>query len=220
MRLRYVKITLCGLIVAGMNGAAMGALLWPLNAGTLYEYTRTDNTGQQWSTTFEITTPVTHGTTEYFKTVRTNYNNDGAVSRGDLRSTENVVYEYNWNGQDDIVFQEASMGTSWTINCTDGEYNWEVYEIVNIGPVTVPYGTFAESYTFRGYECVDLNNLGLGQSPSWYGTIVPGVGYVKEVDYWNDAPPTIQELVTITPEPGTLALLVLGGMIIIRRRGR
>ncbi|MGB8226183.1 MAG: PEP-CTERM sorting domain-containing protein [Sedimentisphaerales bacterium] len=85
-----------------------------------------------------------------------------------------------------------------------------MFEIVDIGSVTVPYGTFAEGYTRRAHHT--------GESQYWDNIFVPGVGLVKEVDYAADNAPGIMELTTVIPEPATICLLTLGGLALLRRK--
>jgi len=216
MRHVMVKIAISVFLLVGMSGAAVADQFWPLHVGDKYEYIGTDHSGNTWTSWIDITEQVTLDSQEYFHLFSTNYENDGVVEdNGLFRSTEDALYSYNPGG-DYLEFQKASVGTKWFLYQPDPSgYDWTVCEIVAVGSITVPYGTFSESYTRRAYECADPNNLGLGQSPSWYDTFVPGVGMVKEVDYWNDDPPMTMEL---TPEPATLSLLALGGLALLRRR--
>ena len=166
----------------------------------------------------DITEQVTIDSVDYFRVQFSNYNNNGEVDDfGLLRTTGEALYAYDPDGPDVMQFQAAAVGTTWTEFEPDHDGDWTVYEIVEVGEVTVPYGYFEESYTRRAYQCFDPNDLSLGQTPSWYETIVPGVGHVREVDYWNDDPPMTMSLVAVIPEPATVTLLAVGGVAMVRR---
>ncbi len=191
------------LLVLAMVGATQAASLFPLHVGQVLEFTRYDThnpTG--WTMTLQIDGQATFDMLEYFHVLSWNYDNDSQLEdHGYMRSTEQALYRYNPSGDDTVMFQRGSVGTKWSVPESDGAYNYDVTEIVAIEAVTVPYGTFSEAYTYRKYSCVDPNNLALGQSPSWYEWVVPGIGMVKEEDWWTDYPPAIQELTGLTVAP-------------------
>lgn len=216
---KLITICLAATMILAIGSVAVADQLWPLNVGSQYEYRQTDSTNDTWTVTMNITEQVTLSGQDYFHMLEWNYYNDSSVEDYFIRSTEDAVYSYNPGG-DYLEFLKAPVGTQWILPSDSLEYNWQVSEIVAVGSVTVPYGTFAESYTTRAYECVDPNNLSLGQSPYWYDTIVPGVGFVKEVDYWTNNAPGIEELtgITVIPEPATICLLGLGALNLLRKK--
>ena len=88
--------------------------------------------------------------------------------------------------------------------------------------ITVPYGVFDNAYVHQVY--FDFDDPSLDNSAYWYDYLVPGVGYVKQVDYtWTTGAPVITELATVSsiPAPATAFLFVAGiiGLIGIRKNG-
>jgi hypothetical protein len=84
----------------------------------------------------------------------------------------------------------------------------------------VLYGTFS-CYVYESYS----KEYDTGQTPYIYHYITPGLGMVKEVDYWTDNAPRIQELAEISSVPAPASMLVLGmgilcisGLAIFRRK--
>lgn len=184
---------------------AESSLLWPLQAGQRYEYDRSDSTGNKWPVHLHVKSQVTIGSFDYFHIQKWNFNNDSVLEdRGYIRSTEDELYSYNQTGDDYLDLQKAAVGTSWNHYEPDGSgLDYVVVAIDRIEPVTVPYGVFSEAYVHRKYRCVDPDNLSIGQSPDWYEWIVPGIGYVKDEDWWpmgkgnQQAPSTTVELVRV-----------------------
>jgi len=173
-------------------------LLHPLYVGLKYVYNRTDGEGSaDWTVEREFVEKMTANSKDYYQLRSWNYDNDGQYEIGGfVRSTQNAVYSYNPSG-DDLQFQAAPVGTMWTFYEEHGSgLNYKVIEIVAIEELTVPYGTFC-AYKHRKYRHNDSGDY----SPYWYEWIVPGVGMVKEEDYWTDNPPAIMELVSVTSVP-------------------
>ena len=190
------------LTMAGTTFA--GDLVWPLQVGQRYEYNKSDNSGAQWPVYIEVTSQITYNSLDYFEIKVWNYDNDGAIEDiGDFRSTETAWYRYNPNGNDYEDFRKAPVGTTWSyFEPGASGMNYIFMEIIAVEPVTVPYGTFNTAYVTRKCLCVSPDGSG-ARSPYWYNWIVPGVGYVKEVDYYakvGEFPPMIMELVNIVEE--------------------
>ena len=175
--------------------------LCPLQVGQRCEYRRTDNDGNEWTSRMELNGHMTIDSLDYFYLQVWNYDNDSAFEdRGYVRSTEEELYVYNPNGEDYLEFQKAPIGTKWSFYQEhESGYNYKVTEIVDINEVNVPYGEFDEAYVHRNYRCVDPNDVNEStKSPDWYGWVVPGIGYVKEMDYWVDYnAPWTEELVSV-----------------------
>ena len=109
------------------------------------------------------------------------------------------MYGYNPGGSDYLEFQKAPVGTAWSFYQEHDGLDYKFIEIVAIEQVTVPYGTFNEAYNHRRYRCANSDGSGT-RSPYWYEWIVPGVGMVKEVDYWareTQVPPLTSELISV-----------------------
>ena len=173
-------------------------LLHPLHLGLRYAYNRTDGDGvTNWTVAREFIEKMTANSMDYYRLRSWNYDNDGQYEVGGyLRSTQNAVYSYN-PSDDDLQFQAAPVGTTWTLyEEHESGLNYKVIEIVAIEEVTVPYGTFW-AYKHRRYR---HNNTG-DNSPYWYEWIVPGVGIIKEEDYWveeGQTAPMVMELISIS----------------------
>ena len=191
-----------------MVGTTFAGPLFPLQVGLRWEYNRSNNTGNEWTVRRELKSQVTIDSLDYFQLQDWNYRNDSALEDlGYVRSTEGAVYGYNPAGEDYLEFQKAPVGTKWSFYQPSYEFDYKVIEIVAIEPMTVPYGTFDEAYKHRRYRCVDPDDLSRGKSEEWYEWVVPGVGVVKEEDYWHDNPPAIMELVRVLHDPEATIVL-------------
>jgi hypothetical protein len=181
-----------------MSETAFAERLWPMQLGQTYTFNQSNPSNDTWAVTVSIDGYVTHNSQNYFHLAAFNYENSSAAENwGYVRSAQNCFYSS--PGDDFIDFQKAPVGTKWIIFDEDGEYTCKVIEIVAIEPITVPYGTFSESYKHCKYYCVDPDNLSLGKSGDWFEWIVPGVGWVKQEDYNVSEPgPVIMELTAIT----------------------
>jgi pimeloyl-ACP methyl ester carboxylesterase len=179
------------------------SLMWPLQVGLHCEYSRSDALGNAWTVLADIDDHMTANSQEYFRLRVSNYDNDSAVDTYYMRSTENAVYEYYSGGPEQLVAQKAPVGR-WFFAEESGGYSYRVVEIVGIEAVSVPYGTFTEAYVHCNYKCNNPDDPGSDKSPEWYDWMVPGVGMVKEVDYWARSelnPPLTEELVKMTAPP-------------------
>jgi hypothetical protein len=183
----------------GLSVPAWAEQFFAGKVGDRYEYIRSDASHNQWTSLLEIDRGMTKKSFDYLHIQTWNYDNDGKwVDEGYVRSTENELYGYNARGEDYLAFQKAPIGTKWSYYEKHDEFNYKVREVVEIGPVTVPYGSFDEAYKYRSFLCNDPNNPGPDKSPDYYAWWVPGVGMVKEEDYWNKEPPMIMELKSVS----------------------
>lgn len=175
------------------------SLLFPFQVGVRTEFNRRDSIGNEWTVVFEVDGQMTAKSFTYFHLQTWNKDNDEAFEdEGYFRLTEEALYGYNPTGEDRLRFQKAPVGTKWSFYREDeGGFNYKVIEIVDIGPVTVPYGTFDTAYVHLVYDCVDPDDLSKGKSLDWHEWIVPGIGMVKAVDHWGDNPPLTMELVRV-----------------------
>jgi hypothetical protein len=191
------NLFIVSVILLAMAGTTFaGPLLCPMHVGLELTYQRTNGT-VTWSVVQKLAGMENHNSMDYYQLESSI--NGGAYELVDIvRSTEDALYSYNPSGDDYLQFQGARVGTRWTFYEEHGGLNYKVIEIVAIERVTVPYGTFNKAYKHRKYRCATPE--GANPSPDWYEWIVPGVGVVKQVDYWTGGPPEIMELVNISSE--------------------
>jgi len=198
------RILLPLLVVVGTAGLAGAEPLIPLYEGQVYTLHQRDASNPAgWTVLVEVMgSKVTLGAQEYFHVQTWNYEKSGQFEDvGYVRSTEQAVYIYNPAGAEAVLFQTGAVGTRWSVPDDSGSYLYEVTEIVALEALTIPYGTFDQAYKYRKYNCYDPANLGLGKSPDHYNWVVPGIGMVKEEDYWTNSPPAIEELTGVSVAP-------------------
>lgn len=217
------KTTLVLFILAVLMGApsiAEAASLFPSEVGVVYEYNKHDSAAPQneWTVRMENLEQVTVGPHQYIKIGEWGYDGPGDYSEYLVRFTDTAAYAP--DGSDEsLVLQIGPVGTTWDFPHSLGvDTGKTVKEIISIEPVTVPYGTFDDTYVLKNY--FDFDDPLKDNSPFWYEYVVPGVGIVKEVDYnllpGQLYPPHIQELASlerpvVTPEPLSAVLLLVGG---------
>jgi len=98
------------------------------------------------------------------------------------RSTANEFYNYNGNGEEHLVWRNASVGTFWTYK----RYGHaEKRKVVAIEDIATLAGDFFACLKICHYGIDDLANPIL-YTCEW---IKPGFGMVKEVDYYTDNAP-------------------------------
>jgi hypothetical protein len=190
--------------------------LFPMQVGMWWELDKHDSAVPQnnWTVRGQVLGTVTIGSQDYFNIGQWDYQ-PGVYREIPLRSTDQAVYIYD-GVSEHLVFQIAPVGTTWSNIETDGT---QIREIISIETVTVPFGTFNNAYVHRNY--FDPDDPTQPNSPYWYEYVVPGVGNVKEVDYYTDNnPPTVTELarVGVVPEPISSTLFIVGGITLGFRR--
>jgi formylglycine-generating enzyme required for sulfatase activity len=170
-------------------------LLWPLNVGEIWQYSREDVTGASWGVTFEALETVVFASNTYFHLLQSNYR-PGETEHMYVRSTANNIYMWDADSSTESApFRLGQTGETWTT----GD---DVTVNLGVEATTVPYGGPYNAYVFRNKNVAE-------NSPYWFEYIVPGVGLIKEVDYWTDNAPKIQSLVSIvtwTPTPPSTAI--------------
>jgi hypothetical protein len=203
MKKHFLFPSLAILVPFLINGMANSADLWPMKIGQKFIYKRTDsaNPPNSWNNEMEVIKKENVCSKEYFKIRIHNYSNEGETEYLYGRSTENQFCDCEPDsGIECCVDASAPVGTTWT--CGD-----ELSQIMETETVTVPFGGPFTAVVFRKHN-EDEENL-----PYWYqyNYTVPGLGYVKEVDWWNDNPPITTELVEIQyPAMPGIPLLLLG----------
>jgi hypothetical protein len=182
-----------------MASPTLAEMLFPMHVGKQYVFEKWSNGDEanKWTVVMEFVDKFTVNSLDYYHLQIYNNDNDYAIDHYYVRSTEDTVYDYNPDGDDIIGFQEARVGTSWTsYEERDDGLNYSFAEIVAIERVTVPHGAFNKAYKIYKYRYDDIGN----RSPEHYDWLVPGIGEVKEVDYWVESgpAPTTMELVSIS----------------------
>lgn len=196
---KLVTICCVGIVIV-TAGVVFADSFLPLHVGQSYSYIRSESSGDAWAVVRYFNEQMAADSFDYLSLQTWNYNNDGATTdTGYFRFTEDALYSYEPEGGNSLQFLAASVGTKWILEEEGQGYDYKVIEIVEVGPLTVPFGTFDKAYKHRRYRCVNPTDLGEGKSPDWYEWFVPGMCVVKEEDYWADNPPVTMELIHISP---------------------
>jgi hypothetical protein len=194
---------LCCFITSHANAAE----LWPFQVSESYEYSRTDVNNHTWSVTLDVLAEVTLANQSYFQVRRWNYDDDGDTAEFYWRSTEDAVLVWAGGTTEIVLFLDASPGTTWQSGDT---FN----EIMPSANIHVPYfGQDINGDDIFLQAIVVRRNNPFDDSPYWYDYLVPGIGFVQEIDWWTDDAPKIQELTNKTaavPVPAAIWLLAPG----------
>ncbi len=218
--MRNMVMVLAVALLLGISSPVFADSLWTLNVGDWYEYNNRDsaNPAHVWSERWEVLGKDAIGGQEYMKIGIWDAGGAGSYEELFARSTEDAVYGLN----NIVYFKIAPINTTWNYPYSndDGTSGVQVNKIISIESVTVPYGTFSNASVQQSY--FDPDDPGLPNSAYWYDYFVPGVGYVKQIDYVAPYPPDTSELarVGVTPEPVSSALFILGGGAMMAMRGR
>jgi hypothetical protein len=201
--------------------SALAALLIPLDVNDLYIYNKHDSASppNEWTVLIQGLEYVDVGGQQYVKAGTWNENGYDDYNELLIRSTENAVY----TDDGSVMYQMAPVGTTWSFPSSRGSEGtgMDVNEIIAIESVTIPYGTFNNAYVHRVY--FDPDDPLLPNTAYWYDYIVPGVGFVKQIDYsaYSNSP-KVMELVQITSVPIPAAVWLFGsgliGLIGVARR--
>jgi len=194
---------LCCFITSHVNAAE----LWPFQISESYEFSRTDVNDYTWPVTLDVLAEVTLGAQNYFQVRRWNYRDNGDIADFYWRSTEDAVLAWTGGTNESVVFLNASPGTTWLSGDT---FN----EIMPPENIHVPYfGQDINGDDIFYQAIVVRRNKPSDASPYWYDYLVPGIGCVKEIDWYTDNAPKIEELTnktTVVPVPAAIWLLASG----------
>ncbi len=181
-----------------ITGTALAAPFFPLRVGTQATFSGTDSLGNSWVSTFDVVGTATYNSEDYFHLQQYNYENSGDTEDIYLRVTDTQLFMYDSGlGVEELNAQTGTVGTQW--NYPVGAGNYMYYEITSIGSVSVPYGTFTTTYGITHCQ----GNSGAGgavpsacNTPTCIDYFAPGVGYIKEVDSWNNNNPPDTEVLS------------------------
>ena len=189
---KILLIIPCFLLISASSFAAD---LWPMTVGTCMEFHKRDSstTPVEWTMLIKVAEEVTINSEKYFRLKQSNYDYPSSYGEFLIRCTEDTCYGAS-EGQEGIAFPTGYVGTTWSY---PGDHGCTNAKINSIEPITIPYGTFDEAYV---YEKIPTSPVPpYPPYPPHYEYLVPGVGYVKEVDYWLGNPlltaPTTSEFV-------------------------
>lgn len=188
------------ILILAIASTTFAEMLFPMHEGKqcVYEKWSYGDETNKWTVEMQFGDKITDNSMNYYHLQILNNDHDDAMQdQGYVRSTEEAVYDYNPSGDDLSQLQQAKVGTSWTFyDQSDSGLNYKVIEIVAVERVTVPYGTFNKAYKHRKYR---HDGMGI-YSPDYYEWVVPGIGVVKQVDYWVESglAPTTMELVSVS----------------------
>ena len=157
------------------------AFFFPLNIGDLFIYGAKDSVGNTWEMNFYISgeAKIAMNSTTYatFEVSGYDYDMVDKISLNLGRSTANEFYNYNGNGEEHLVWRNASVGTFWTYVRYGHKEKRKVVAIEDIATIA---GTFFACLKICNYGIDDLANPIL-YTCEW---IKPGFGMVKEEDYY------------------------------------
>jgi hypothetical protein len=203
--------TLCaGIFSLSLWSTADAALsFWPMEVGQIFGYTRTDGDGLTWNVEARIIEQVTIESEQYMHWHRWNYGNDGGIKDFFTRSTEDALYFSDGvNAAGEAAFSiYAPIGVA--VISGDTENTRLANEFIHVpyfGQDAEGLDIYHEAYVFQQRNIDE-------DSPFWTDYFVPGFGFVREVDYWSDVPPTIQELVSISTVPIPAAAWLFGSAL-------
>lgn len=162
-------------------------LVWPLSEGRIWTYHCQDSNGTEWEETREVIDSNILGGQTYYK-VRfiDNCPYDYEESDHYGRSTDTALYIWE-DGHEVMDYVVGPVGFGLIVDPN------RVREIVSKGLITVPYGGPYEAYSYGKRRNNEID-------PYLIESFVPGLGFIKIVDYSGIYPPVIKELISISPD--------------------
>jgi hypothetical protein len=175
-----------------------------LQAGRVYLYSAWDGAGHNWIMRRTVIGQVILNGQNYFRVRQTNYDPYEGKLQEDLylRTTNDAVYQL-LNGQEVMIYQLASAGTTWSYPVPEGR----VYTTIDSDPSTlilIPY------YFYRSY----LRLADGSSSPEWWELVWPGAPVMQIVDYRVQDPNRVRlnfDLTGIGGNTGGVINLLLSG---------
>ena len=187
MKRQFIFSSLALLVPFLIIGISNSADLFTFKVGQKFIYIRTNSAEPPdlWFSELRVIEEVTVCYNDYFHFQLWNYNNESDIENHYNRSTENNIYVCDTvSGIECSAIGNGAVGTTWT--CGD-----DFIEIMEPEQVNVPYGGPYTAVVNRKYNYIE-------NSPHRFEYIVPGMGWVKQVDYWDDNPPAFLDLVQRT----------------------
>lgn len=175
------KVFLFVLLFFLISTPVTAELLMPMQVGQILEFTRTDSLNNSWNVEVTILNKEIRDSKTYFHARQWNYRNDGELEDWYFRSTDDALYFWGADGENALI-RSGTVGETWTV----GD---EVTTIMESESVTVPFG--------GPYTAIVNRKNKVGSNAYWYEYVVPGLGFVKEVDYNTANAPKVNELIRI-----------------------
>ena len=189
----FLLIPICFFIAAiVMPSIASSGLIWPLKIGDTYKFIEHDKEeGEDPSYEYSIVAEkVKINSIDYFHFPEIDPVSGDIIPGGEdayLRSTEDAIYQYNPDGDEIIVFQSGTIGTTWYNYDPEGDdevYKHYFYEIVD-DDATVDFlfghEPLTGAYKCRIHMCSDFEETNCSSEYELFW-IMPNLGYVKAVE--------------------------------------
>jgi len=184
------------LLVSSQVLAAPRCDFVPLNVGDLFIYDVENSIGGTWKMYSWVSGSAkidinrrTYATSELM-----GYDDDNNIEIGLVRTTANSFYMYFGKGEEELVSQNAPVGTSWTFE-RRGHTIQRIVEAIE--DVSVPAGNFTGCVRTCQYEIDDPANPIL-YTCEW---VKPCFGMVQEKDFYTDYAPVVHKLNSKTKYP-------------------
>jgi len=172
----YISLVFVLLFVTAAAQAASAPQVFMFADGYTANYAASQGTGKAWNAEIQFIGTTSQGGNLWMTMQMGNWAGDGANISMEVRTTANVLYEYD-STQPGITppysfpfFKRMDVNQSWTYQ--DAKGNAVTATVTSIGSVTVPAGTYKNVYAVHYVSTV--------QDEVMYWE--PGVGLIQDVD--------------------------------------